>query len=125
MAKIQKRKRSAFSLTLASDRAKAEAFILGALAARPSGNTAGSLPGELPGKSPVGLPASQRELGRPLDINEVAELIGCSPCTVRRKFLPIGLPHFRCTASSKLIFYEAQVVRWIAKRQNTKGGNKR
>ncbi|HYF37254.1 MAG TPA: hypothetical protein VD994_18275 [Prosthecobacter sp.] len=125
MAKTQKRKRQAFSLTLAKDRAAAEAFILGALAARPSGNTAGSLPGELPAKSPEVLPTAEAQLGRPLDITEVAALIGCSPCTVRRKFLRAGLPHLRCTASSKLIFYEAQVVRWIAKRQQTKGGNKR
>jgi hypothetical protein len=125
MAKTKKRKRQALPLTLAKDRARAEAFILGALAARPSGNTAGSLPREWPAESPGVLPTAQHALGRPLDINQVADLIGCSPCTVRRKFLAIGLPHFRCTASSKLIFYEAQVVSWIAKRQKSKGGKTR
>jgi hypothetical protein len=64
-------------------------------------------------------------LGRPLDINQVADLIGCSPWTVRRTLLAKGLPHFRSAASSKLIFYEAQVVGWIGKKQKVKGGNAR
>jgi hypothetical protein len=69
------------------------------------------------------LPDSESsELGRPLDINQVATMIGCSPWTVRRTLVPNGLPHFRSTASSKLIFYEAQVVRWIGKKQKVKGG---
>src|SRR5205085_2837659 len=118
MAKTKKRQRPAFPLTLAANRATAEAFILGALTARPSGNSPGRLPGELPVKLPGMLPAPETsELGRPLDINQVADLIGCSPWTVRRNLLHNGLPHFRSTASSKLIFYEAQVVRWIGKKQ--------
>jgi predicted DNA-binding transcriptional regulator AlpA len=121
----EKRQKSSFPLTLAGDRKRAEGFILGALSARPSGNGPGTLPGQLPEKSPAVLPARASEIGRPMDIKEVARLIGCSPCTVRRKFLRAGLPHLRCTASSKLIFYEAQVVAWIAKRQKHQGGNKR
>jgi hypothetical protein len=61
------------------------------------------------------------KLGRPMDIRQVAQLIGCSPWTVRQKLLIKGLPCFRSTASSKLIFYEVQVVRWIEK---TQGGKK-
>jgi hypothetical protein len=59
-------------------------------------------------------------LGKPIDIRQVARLIGCSPWTVRQTLLRKGLPHFRSGASSKLIFYEAQVVRWIERQQ--KGG---
>src|SRR5439155_22082592 len=50
-----------------------------------------------------------RNLGPPLSIREVAELIGCSPWTVRQTLIPRGLPHFRFTASGKLIFYLDQV----------------
>ena len=50
----------------------------------------------------------------------VAALIGCSPWTVRHRLLPKGLPVFRSGASSKLVFYEEQIVRWIQKSQ---GGN--
>lgn len=59
-------------------------------------------------------------LGTPLNIRQVAELIGCSPWTVRQKLIPKGLPYFRLGASDKLIFYTNQVVRWIQAKQ--KGG---
>ena len=59
-------------------------------------------------------------LGRPMGIREAAYLIGCSPWTVRHRLIPKGLPVFRSGASSKLIFYEDQIVRWI---QKTQGGN--
>jgi hypothetical protein len=59
-------------------------------------------------------------LGRPMDIRAVATFIGCSPWTIRQKLIPFGLPHFRSGASSKLIFYRDQVVRWIENQQ--KGG---
>jgi hypothetical protein len=55
-----------------------------------------------------------------MDIRAVAALIGFSPWTVRQKLIPFGLPHFRSGASSKLIFYRDQVVRWIESQQ--KGG---
>src|SRR5262249_556172 len=44
-------------------------------------------------------------LGIPLNIREVAKMIGCSPWTVRQTLIPQGLPHFRFAASGKLIFY--------------------
>src|SRR5207248_9252839 len=56
-------------------------------------------------------------LGPPLNIAEVAELIGCSPWTVRQTLIPRGLPHFRFKASGRLIFYQDQVVRWIESQQ--------
>jgi hypothetical protein len=59
-------------------------------------------------------------LGIPLNITEVARMIGCSPWTVRQTLIPRGLPHFRFTASGRLVFYREQVVRWI---ENQQGGN--
>lgn len=64
---------------------------------------------------------AEARLGRPLTISQVARLLGCSLWSVRNTWIPRGLPHFRSGASSKLIFFEAQVVRWI-ERQQTKGG---
>jgi len=61
------------------------------------------------------------ELGSPLSIREVAQLIGCSPWTVRQTLIPRGLPHFRFKASGRLTFYQAQVIRWIENQQQ-KGG---
>jgi hypothetical protein len=56
-------------------------------------------------------------LGIPLNIAEVARMIGCSPWTVRQTLIPRGLPHFRFTACGRLIFYRDQVVRWIESQQ--------
>lgn len=56
-------------------------------------------------------------LGAPMNIREVAAFIGCSPWSVRNTWIPKGLPHFRFGASSKLIFYTDQVVRWIERQQ--------
>jgi len=61
-------------------------------------------------------------LGRPLDITQVAELLGCSPWTVRQTLIPRGLPHFRFKASGRLTFFEGQVIRWIESQQQ--GGTK-
>ena len=73
------------------------------------------------GGQPAASGAGDR-LGPPLDIDQVARLIGCSPCSIRNTWIPKGLPYFRSSgASSKLIFFEAQVVRWI-ERQQQKGG---
>ncbi len=58
-------------------------------------------------------------LGIPLNITEVARMIGCSPWTVRQTLIPRGLPHFRFTANGRLVFYREQVVRWI---ENQQGG---
>jgi hypothetical protein len=57
------------------------------------------------------------ELGPPLDIRAVACLIGCSPWTLRQTLLRRGIPHFRFTASGRLIFYRDQVIRWIESQQ--------
>jgi hypothetical protein len=57
------------------------------------------------------------ELGPPLNIGQVARLIGCSPWTVRQTLIPRGLPHFRFRTLGRLIFYQEQVVRWIEKKQ--------
>jgi hypothetical protein len=56
-------------------------------------------------------------LGEPLSILEVARLIGCSTWTVRNRYLPQGLPHFRSGPTGKLVFYRNQVVRWILQQQ--------
>jgi excisionase family DNA binding protein len=68
--------------------------------------------------SPAGAPFPA-ELGDPLGIREVAELIGCSPWTVRQTLIPRGIPFFRSGASGRLIFYRDQVIRWI---ENQQGG---
>ena len=81
----------------------------------------GSLPVELTAEVPAPKPPEPGSpLGRPLDIRGVAELIGCSPWTVRQGLIPKGLPYFRSGASGKLIFYQDQVIRWIESKQ--KGG---
>ena len=61
--------------------------------------------------------ASPLDLGKPLNIAGVADLIGCSPWTVRQTLLPRGIPHFRFSASGRLIFFEDQVIRWIEDQQ--------
>lgn len=61
------------------------------------------------------------ELGRPISIQAVARLIGCSVWTVRQRYLPAGLPHFRMRAQGKLLFYKTQIIRWLLDRQQ-KGG---
>jgi hypothetical protein len=60
-------------------------------------------------------------LGDPLGVREVAQVIGCSAWTVRHRYLPQGLPHFRSGPAGKLVFYRNQVIRWIL-RQQQKGG---
>jgi hypothetical protein len=60
-------------------------------------------------------------LGEPLSVREVATLIGCSPWTVRHRYLDDGLPHFRTGPTGKLIFYKNQVIRWLLEEQQ-KGG---
>jgi hypothetical protein len=63
----------------------------------------------------------RRTLGLPLSIRDVADLIGCSPWSVRQTLIPRGLPYFRFTANGRLIFYRDQIIRWIEKQQQ--GGN--
>jgi hypothetical protein len=66
--------------------------------------------------------ASPDPLGDPMDISQVAALLGCSAWTVRQRYLPQGLPHLRACASGKLVFFREQVIGWILKRQKQKGG---
>jgi hypothetical protein len=66
-------------------------------------------------------PDDANPLGSPLSIREVAALIGCSTWTVRQKYLPLGLPHFRVGSTGKLTFYKSQIIRWLLAQQQ-KGG---
>jgi phage terminase Nu1 subunit (DNA packaging protein) len=61
--------------------------------------------------------ADQELLGDPLTIAEVAALLGCSPWTIRQRYLPQGLPYVRATTAGKLVFFRAQIIRWILERQ--------
>jgi hypothetical protein len=61
-------------------------------------------------------------LGPPLNIAEVAALLGCSAWTVRQRYMPQGLPCLRASVSGKLVFFEKQVIDWILKRQLLKKG---
>ena len=96
---------------------------------RISGFENGAKPAEQLGFShiPVGqnypqhYPQATEPLGEPLSIGEVARLIGCSAWTVRHRYLPQGLPHFRSGPMGKLVFYRNQVVLWILQQQR-KGG---
>lgn len=66
-------------------------------------------------------------LGEALDIAEVAKLLGCSPWTVRQKYLRQGLPHIRTCAGGRFVFFREQVIAWILKRQQIqqKGGSRK
>jgi phage terminase Nu1 subunit (DNA packaging protein) len=57
-----------------------------------------------------------------MNIAEVAAALGCSPWTVRQRYMPQGLPCLRASASGKLVFFHKQVVDWILKRQQLKKG---
>jgi hypothetical protein len=119
---MEKEKRQASTLTLAEKRRKAEELISQALAAKSSANASARLePGlAAPLADRLADSPAHEKLGRAMDLTQTAELIGCSPWTVRQKLLRLGLPFLRSAASGKLTFYEAQVVRWIEKHQ---GGN--
>ncbi len=63
-------------------------------------------------------------LGDPMTIEEVADLLGCSPWTVRQRYLRQGLPHLQASARGKLVFFREQIIAWVEKRQQQrqKGG---
>lgn len=61
-------------------------------------------------------------LGEPLNIKEVAKLIGCSAWSVRQTLIPKGLPCFRSGPSGRLVFFKNQVVAWILFQQKQQGG---
>jgi hypothetical protein len=67
-------------------------------------------------------PTQQDTLGEPLSIDDVAELLGCSPWTVRQRYLRQGLPHLQAQPRGKLVFFREQVIAWTLKRQRQKGG---
>lgn len=62
------------------------------------------------------------ELGEPMSIREVAAVLGCSAWTIRQRYLPLGLPHFRLSRTGKLLFFHNQIVRWVLAKQRQKGG---
>jgi hypothetical protein len=66
-------------------------------------------------------PQGEDALGEPLSIREVADVIGCSDWTVRHRYLPQGLPHFRSGPAGKFVFFRKQVIAWILQQQK-KGG---
>jgi hypothetical protein len=61
-------------------------------------------------------------LGPPLTIGEVAQLLGCSEWTVRQRYLRLGLPCLRTSATGKLVFFREQVIDWIFERQQRQRG---
>jgi hypothetical protein len=63
-------------------------------------------------------------LGAPLTIGEVGQLLGCSVWTVRQRYLRRGLPYFRIGSTGKLVFYRAQVTRWILEQQEIHRGRR-
>jgi phage terminase Nu1 subunit (DNA packaging protein) len=65
------------------------------------------------------------ELGEPLSVYEVAELIGCSAWTIRQKHVREGLPCFRSGPSGRMIFYRNQVTAWILEKQKEQKGGTR
>jgi hypothetical protein len=70
------------------------------------------------------LPEAADPLGPPMTIREAAAMLGCSCWTVRQRYLPLGLPHFRIGKSGKLTFYRNQLVRWVLRQQQLKKGGR-
>jgi predicted DNA-binding transcriptional regulator AlpA len=64
----------------------------------------------------------ENPLGQPISIRQVAAMLGCSPWTVRYRHIPAGLPHFRATASGRLVFYTGDVIRWIKSKTERRVG---
>ena len=62
-------------------------------------------------------------LGPPLNIRQVAAMLGCSAWTVRNAWIPRGLPHFRSGPNGRLTFFQNQVIRFV-ERQQQGGRNK-
>ena len=67
-------------------------------------------------------PSAFHHLGEALSIDEVADLLGCSPWTVRQRYLRQGLPYLQARTRGKLVFFREQVIAWVEKRQRQKGG---
>jgi hypothetical protein len=62
------------------------------------------------------------ELGQPLTISGVARLLGCSLWTVRQRYMRLGLPYLRTSASGKFVFFRGQVIDWILEQQQRQKG---
>jgi hypothetical protein len=76
-----------------------------------------------PQSASISTPALDGEhLGPPLGISEVAQLFGCSVWTVRQRYIRLGLPYLRTSATGKLVFFRAQVIAWILERQQRQKG---
>jgi hypothetical protein len=73
---------------------------------------------------PAAVPVAADPLGEPLSIHQVAQMFGCSAWTVRQRYLPRGLPHFRMGPTGKLVFYRKQVTRWILDQQERGNGRR-
>lgn len=71
---------------------------------------------------PKQCPQGGDALGEPLPIRKIARLLGCSDWTVRHRYLPQGLPHFRPGPGGKIVFFRNQVIAWILQQQKQKGG---
>jgi hypothetical protein len=65
---------------------------------------------------------TENELGTPMNIRQVAAMLGISVWSVRQSLIPKGLPHLRSGPRGKLLFYQRQVEQWVL-RQQTKGGS--
>ena len=63
------------------------------------------------------------ELGDPLNVKQVASLLGVSPWSIRQ-LLRKGIPHVRNTRGGKVIFFRNQVLAWVITQQR-KGGTQR
>ena len=70
-------------------------------------------------------PAVSDPLGIPLTISQVARMLGCCVWTVRKRYLPRGLPYFRIGSTGKLVFYRNQVTRWILDQQEIHKGRRK
>jgi AraC-like DNA-binding protein len=79
---------------------------------------------ELPVAEPVAEKRAADALGEALTIRQVARLLGCSVWTVRQRYLGCGLPYFRIGSIGKLVFYRAQVTRWILEQQERHTGRR-
>lgn len=71
---------------------------------------------------PDGGEQTLRSLGEPMNIAEVARVLGCSEWTVRQRYMPQGLPHLRASRTGKLVFFHNQVIDWILQQQHMKKG---
>lgn len=76
-----------------------------------------------PYSCPEDCPQAESALGEPMDIEDVAMLLGCSVWTIRQRYLREGLPHLRASERGRFVFFREQVIDWILERQR-KGGLK-